>query len=110
MLNEVLGIEETFETVEPALLLRLLKSPDYRVRAYATRVAGSWSDRLPDVLTLLAERAADEHPRVRLEAVVAASYVPDPKAVEVAAIVADRPMDRFLSHALIQAVHALQPL
>ena len=39
---------------------------------------------------------------------VAASYVPDPKAVEVASIVVDRPMDRFLSHALIQAVHALK--
>src|SRR5262245_58655553 len=107
-LIDAIGIYETHEVVEPALLKRLLRSPDYRVRAYSTRVVGSWNDRLPDALTLLAERAADEHPRVRLEAVVAASYVPDPRAVEVASIVVDRPMDRFLNHALIQAVHALK--
>jgi putative heme-binding domain-containing protein len=109
LLLDALGIQETHEAVDPAFLRRLLHSPDYRLRAYATRVLGSWSERLPDALALLAERAADEHPRVRLEAVVAASYVADPKAVEVAALVVDRPMDRFLTHALIQAVHALKP-
>jgi putative heme-binding domain-containing protein len=109
LLLDALGIQETHEAVDPAFLRRVLHSPDYRLRAYATRVVGSWSDRLPDALALLAERAADEHPRVRLEAVVAASYVADPKAVEVAAQVVDRPMDRFLTHALIQAVHALKP-
>jgi putative heme-binding domain-containing protein len=109
LLIDAIGIQETFEAVDPALLKRLLRSPDYRVRAYATRVVGSVHERLPDALALLAERAADEHPRVRLEAVVAASYVDDPKAVEVAAQVVDRPMDRFLTHALIQAVHALKP-
>ncbi len=109
LMIDALGIQETHEAVDPVFLRRLLVSPDARVRAYATRVVGSWSARLPDALALLAERAADEHPRVRLEAVVAASYVADPKAVEVAALVVDRPMDRFLTHALIQAVHALKP-
>jgi putative heme-binding domain-containing protein len=110
LLIDAIGIYETHEVVDPVLLRRLLKSADYRVRAYATRVVGSWNDRLPGALALLAERAADDHPRVRLEAVVAASYVPDPRAVEVAAIAADRPMDRFVTHALTQAVHALKPL
>ncbi|MBI3855880.1 MAG: HEAT repeat domain-containing protein, partial [Planctomycetes bacterium] len=109
LLIDAIGIYETHEVVDPVLLRRLLQSPDYRVRAYATRVVGSWSDRLPGALSLLAERAADEHPRVRLEAVVASSYVADPKAVEVASIVVDRPMDRFLTHALTQTVHALKP-
>ncbi|HZE97143.1 MAG TPA: PVC-type heme-binding CxxCH protein [Planctomycetota bacterium] len=107
LLIEALGIEETFEAVDPALLKRLLRSPDYKVRAYATRVVGSVNP--PDALALLAASAADEHPRVRLEAVVAASYIPDARAVEVASIAADRPMDRFLNHALIQAVHSLKP-
>ena len=109
LMIDALGIHETHEAVNPDLLQRLLASPDYRVRAYATRVVGSWNDRLPDPLGLLADRAADEHPRVRLEAVVSSSYVPDARAVEVASIVVDRPMDRFLNHALIQAVHALKP-
>src|SRR5262249_37683821 len=93
---EALGIFETFEVVNNALLTETLKSPDYRVRAYATRVVGSWADRLREPLKLLARSAADDHPRVRLEAVVAASYIPDAEAVEVVSIVADRPMDRFL--------------
>jgi putative heme-binding domain-containing protein len=109
LMIDALGIYETHEVVDPVLLKRLLGSPDHRVRAYATRVVGSWSDRLPTALALLAERAADDHPRVRLEAVVAASYVNDPKAVEVASIAVDKPMDRFLNHALTQAVHALKP-
>src|SRR5204863_8660880 len=37
------------------------------------------------------------------------SYVPAPRAVEVAAIAADRPMDRFISYALTQSVYALKP-
>jgi putative heme-binding domain-containing protein len=110
LLIDAIGLYESHEVVDPVLLRRLLRSPDYRVRAYATRVVGSWSDRLPDALALLGERAADEHPRVRLEAVVAASSVADPKAVEVAAMAVDRQMDRFLVHALTQAVHALKPL
>jgi putative heme-binding domain-containing protein len=106
---EALGIYETFEATNEAQLTAMLRSPDYRVRAYATRVVGSWAERLAKPLELLARSAADEHPRVRLEAVVAASYVPEPESVEIAAIAADRPMDRFLNHALIQAVHALKP-
>jgi len=109
LLIDAIGIQETHEEPDAAFLRRLLRFPDARVRAYATRVVGSWSAGLPDALALLSERAADEHPRVRLEAIVAASYVADPKAVEVAAQVVDRPMDRFLTHALIQAVHALKP-
>jgi putative heme-binding domain-containing protein len=106
---DALGVYETFETPNNRLLGLMLRSPDFRVRAYATRVLGSWWDRTRQPLEQLAARAADEHPRVRLEAVVAASYVPEARAVEVVATAVDRPMDRFLSHALIQAVHALEP-
>jgi putative heme-binding domain-containing protein len=109
LLIDAIGIYETHEVVDPLLLKRLLRSADYRVRAYATRVIGSWNERLPEALPLLAERAADDHPRVRLEAVVSSSYLADPRAIEVAAIAVDRPMDRFLTHALTQAVHALKP-
>jgi putative heme-binding domain-containing protein len=108
LLLEALAIHEAHETVEPALLGRLLRSKDYRARAYATRAIGRWHGRLPDALALLAERAADDHPRVRVEAVVAASFVPDPRAVEAAAVAADRPMDALLRYAFTQTVHALK--
>ena len=41
--------------------------------AYATRVAGKWGTRLVKPLARLRQRAGDEHPRVRLEAAVAAA-------------------------------------
>ena len=64
---------------------RVLASPDFRARAAATRVLCYWRDRVSDALDLLKKLAADEHPRVRLEAVRAASFFTAPEAVEVAA-------------------------
>ncbi len=52
---------------------------------------------------------ADENARVRLHAVVACSYVSRPEAMEVAAIAADFPTDKFLTYALNQVVFALKP-
>ena len=57
----------------------------------------------------LRERVQDENPRVRLEAVVAASYVPKPEAVEVVAAAVDHPRDPFLDYAMRQSARALQP-
>ena len=46
---------------------------------------------------------------MRLEAVVAASYVPKVEAVEVVAAAVDRPRDPFLDYAMRQSARALQP-
>jgi putative heme-binding domain-containing protein len=46
---------------------------------------------------------------VRLEAIVAASFVPSPESIEVATMALDKPMDPYLHHALTQAVHMLVP-
>ncbi|MCZ6795976.1 MAG: DUF1080 domain-containing protein, partial [Planctomycetota bacterium] len=109
LLLETIGVYEAHEVVRPDRLLQLLNADDPRVRAYGTRVVGNWADRLPDPLALLRERTRDEHPRVRLEAVVASSHVRSPQAIEVASRVVDMPMDRFLDYALAQAVNALKP-
>jgi hypothetical protein len=57
--------------IRPAVLVRMLQAQDHRARAYAARVVGRWHDRLQDPLGLLAERVVDEHPQVRMEAVMA---------------------------------------
>ena len=67
-----------------ALLERMLGSPDFHARAAATRVLCYWRDRVSDPLGRLKTLAADDHPRVRLEAVRAASFFTVPEAVEVA--------------------------
>ena len=109
VLLEVIGVFEAHESPRPALLAKLLAAKDARVRAYGARVAGMWADRLPNAAQLLTERAKDENARVRLEAVVAASYLSGPGAAAVALTALDKPTDKFLDYALRQSTRASQP-
>ena len=107
---EALGVFASHETIETNLLAQLARAPEPGARAYAARVVGHWATRLARPLDWLAPLAADPHPRVRLEAIVASSYVQDARAVEVAALATDQPLDNHLDYAFTQAVHALKPL
>ena len=106
-LFEAIGVFELHEVVDRPLLERLLASKDYRARAYATRVVGRWHDRLKNPLALLRRSATDEHSRVRLEAIVAASDVREAESIVIAAQAADGSADRFITFAFKNAVHAL---
>src|SRR5262249_16400869 len=75
---------EALGRLETALLVELLHSPDARVRAAAVRVVPQWKHRLDDPVTLLGERAVDEHPRVRLEAVRALAEFRGARSAELA--------------------------
>lgn len=101
LLMEVCGVYESHEAPNEELVKRLLKAKDARVRACGARSARS--------LELLRQAVADDHPRVRLEAVVACAHVPQPETVEVAVQALERPMDKFLSYALKQVVKSLKP-
>ncbi len=109
LLYRVVGIYEAHETLREDLMGALLASPHHEARCYGVRMIGTWADSLSAPLELLEKRIRDEHPRVRLEAIVAATYVASPRAMEVAALALDSPMDRFQDYALKQAVHALAP-
>jgi putative heme-binding domain-containing protein len=108
-LYEAIGVFESHEVINQPLLERLLNSKEYRARAYATRVAGRWHDRIESPLDLLKQSIVDENPRVRLEAIVACSDIHSAESMAVAAKATDQPIDRFTSHALTQTVHALAP-
>ena len=97
---EALWSYQTVDLVQLPLLNELLQAKDFNARAAATRVLALWAARVPDALKLLEARVADEHPRVRLEAVRALKEIADPRSIEIATRVLDRPMDRFLDHAL----------
>ena len=86
----------------------MLRSPDYRARAAATRVLCYWRDRLDNPLELLRAQANDEHPRVRLEAVRAASFFHDPKATEVALETLAHPQDSYLEYTLKETLDTLE--
>ena len=69
--------------VDTDLVKQLLKSDDFRVRSAAVRVLRYNFDLFPDALDLLKQAAADDHGRVRLEAVIAATWYDKPEAVAV---------------------------
>src|SRR5256886_1040588 len=92
-LLEALWVHQWLNVVDEDLLKRILRSPDYRARAAATRVLCYWRDRVKDPLALLEVQARDESPRVRLEAVRACSFFKTAKAAEVALTVLDKEAD-----------------
>src|SRR5262249_43035971 len=106
---EALWAYQSLDVIEPALLKSVLRAKDPDARAAATAVLRDWHGRVERPLELLAAQVADEHPRVRLEAVIALSYFPSVRAMELAAQAVDRPMDPFLTQALKQTARALQP-
>jgi azurin len=71
---EGLWVKQYHNVVDPGLIKRVLMSPEPRARAQAVRVLCYQRDRVPDALALLKVAAEDESPRVRLEAVRAASF------------------------------------
>ena len=93
--------------VNPELLDRVLKSPDPRARAAATRALGDWRDRVPDALAKLKELAGDDHPRVRLAAVRAASFFEGPEAMEVPFLTLEHPTDEYLDFTRNATLRAL---
>jgi putative heme-binding domain-containing protein len=93
---EALWLHQNHNVVNPDLLKRMLTSPDFRARAAATRVLCYWRDRVPDAMELLKKQAADQHPRVRLEAVRAASFFREAEAVEIALVAMEHPTDVYL--------------
>lgn len=106
---EALGVLQSHGLVRSALLDRLQSSADFRIRAYATRVVGEWSNQLPDVQVRLVKAIADAHPRVRLEAVVALSHVGGQSSLRTALGAVEQPSDKFLDYALKQTVRHLAP-
>jgi putative heme-binding domain-containing protein len=109
-LLEALWLHQSHNVVDADLLKRVLKSPEFRARAAATRVLCYWHDRVPDTLDLLKKLAADPAPRVRLEAVRAASFFSNPEAVEVVLISTEQPSDEFIEFVRGETMRALDPI
>src|SRR5690348_16953373 len=87
----------------------MLRSPEPRARAAATRVLCYWRDRIPNTLALLGTMAADESPRVRLEAVRAASFFQSTEAANVALATLKFPTDYYINYTLKETLRQLEP-
>lgn len=98
-LLEGLWVSWGINHVDHGLLRLLLQAEDYRVRAAAVRVLRYTADQVSDQLSLLQEAAADEHGRVRLEALVAASWLPSEQTLSVLEIVGQKDVDDWMEDA-----------
>ncbi|HKA05671.1 MAG TPA: PVC-type heme-binding CxxCH protein [Gemmataceae bacterium] len=108
-LLEALWTYESLDTVEPILLNTLLNTRDYRARAAAVRVLSHWHSRIPNAIDLLAVRAQDDSPRVRMEAVRALAATDSAAAVAPAFAATDKPVDRTMDYALWLTARDLEP-
>jgi putative heme-binding domain-containing protein len=106
---EALWIHQHHNDVSLPLLDRVLAAKDFRARAAAARVLCYWRDRVSDALDRCKRLAADQHPRVRLEAVRAASFFPASEAVEIPVIAAEQPTDEYLDYVRGETLRTLDP-
>lgn len=107
---EALWVHQWHNVVDAALLKRmLLRSPDGRARAAATRVLCYWRDRIPEALELLKTQAADEDPRVRLQAVRAASFFRTADAASIVTAALKQPQDYYIEYTAGETMRQLEP-
>ena len=106
---EALWVLQHHDVVDAEQLKRVLASSDARARAAGVRVLSAWADRLPNAMELLRAAAGDPAPRVRLEAVVAASWLDNLAGAEITLDVAQQDRDRTLDHVIEQTMVELAP-
>jgi glucose/arabinose dehydrogenase/azurin len=106
---EALWLHQWHNIPDVALLQRVIASSEPRARAQAARVLCYWRERVPEALTLFKKLANDESPRVRLEAVRAASFFRDGAAAEVALEALRKPIDYYLDYTLKETLRQLEP-
>ncbi len=111
LLYELSGVFAAHESPQPVIVQRMLSSADFHWRAWGAHLLCTWGPELPATLTWLEKAVRDEHPRVRLEAVVACGWQArqGTAAVQLACRALDQPMDPALHHALTLTIHALAP-
>ena len=112
--NERLVLEALWATwgqqaPSESLLKRCLAAKDHRVRAAAIRVVRHSLHLLDDPVAYLSQGAVDDHPRVRLEALAAATWLGGDSGAEILIAVASQRTDKWIRNALNSAMLLLKP-
>ncbi len=97
---EALWVTWGADEIDKALLSELLGSEDHRVRAAAVRVARFNDHKLDNLTEILSDAAHDEHGRVRLEAITAATHLPAEEGVAVVTIAKTKGVDPYIEQSL----------
>lgn len=105
---EAAWMYQTHNHVDMDLLNRLLADEDHRARAAAVRLVSHMLHAIDNHQELIAKSISDKHPRVRLEAVRAVSFLSGEEAVEMALGVLEYEMDDYLQYTLDETMRALE--
>jgi len=95
-LLEALWVSWGINEVNQDILNQLLKVTDYRARAAAVRVLRYTGHQVSNQTELLTEAAQDENGRVRMEAIVAASWLPQEAGLQVLKAAENTEMDDWI--------------
>lgn len=101
---EALWVTWGLGKVDQKLLKQMLKAKDYHARAAAVEVLRFTTHQVPDHALLLTQAAQDQNSRVRLDAIVAASWIGKTKGLPVLAVAEKKPLDEWMIHAHKTAV------
>ncbi|SHF34773.1 putative membrane-bound dehydrogenase domain-containing protein [Fodinibius roseus] len=103
-LLEALWVTWGLNQVDESLLRELLEAGDHRVRAAAVRVLRYAGHQIENQPELLMTAARDEHGRVRLEAIVAASWLSEEEGLPILTEAGKKPLDRWMKEPYQAAV------
>ena len=95
-LLEALWVSWGMNKVNEKLLRQLLQANDYRARAAAVRVLRYTGHQVPEQANLLMQAAKDEHGRVRLEAIVASSWLDKTTGLPIVTEAGKKPLDEWM--------------
>ena len=98
-LLEAVWVSWGLNKVDQTLLHQLLKAKDYRVRAAAVNVVRYTGHQVADQANLLMQAAKDYSGRVRLESIVAASWLDKEKGLAIETEAAKKPLDDWMADA-----------
>ncbi len=93
---EALWVTWGLNEVDATLLRKLLQSQDHRVRAAAVRVLRYMHHQVTGAQELFEKAASDPHGRVRLEAITAASWLPQKEGLEILAVAKQHDLDIWM--------------
>lgn len=96
---EALWVSWGLNQVDADLLRLLLKSSDHKIRAAAVRVLRFNGHMIDDQASLLMAAANDDHGRVRLEAITAASWLGKERGLPIVEAAGRKPVDNYIKQA-----------
>lgn len=105
---EAMWVTWGLNKIDRNLLVQLLGSKDYHIRAAAVRAVHYNGHQIKDQQDLLMKAANDEHGRVRLEAIVAASWLPEERGLAILKVAEKKPLDDWMVNAFETAYAHVQ--